>query len=111
MYAAITNGFNLVFRWMGIWLACNIVTGALFRLDGWKKRRRVRKAMRLIPEGRRRVTAVVWETEIIVQGEDAPEADAEPDADSKRKTGEETEAGEESASEKAAPDTEAAVEP
>ena len=31
MIDKITEGFNLVFRWMGIWLACNLVTGVI----GW----------------------------------------------------------------------------
>ena len=101
MYAVITNGFNLVCRWMGVWLACNLVTGALIRLDGWQKRRRTRKAMKMLPEGRRRVTAVVRETEtqIIMQGADAPEADKEQDAEREQKSDEKSDTSEEQAAE------------
>ena len=51
MFETITEGFNLVFRWMGIWLACNLVTGVIIRVEIALEQRKARRAHRQLAQG------------------------------------------------------------
>ena len=46
---------DVVLWWMGCWLACNLATGALAQTSVWMKRRRMRRPMKKLPQGRRQV--------------------------------------------------------
>ena len=51
MIDKITEGFNLVFRWMGIWLACNLVTGVIVRVEIALEQGKARRARRRLAQG------------------------------------------------------------
>ena len=45
--------------WMGCWLACNLVTGALIQVDAWLNRRRMQRAAKRLLQRRQPVLHAV----------------------------------------------------
>ncbi|MBQ9345903.1 MAG: hypothetical protein IJT94_01010 [Oscillibacter sp.] len=89
MIDKITEGFNLAFRWMGIWLACNLVTGVIIRVEIALEQRKARLARRRLaqypshlPVPQRRQKPDAEETETPEDEEAAPDnAEHDTDAD------------------------------
>lgn len=88
MIDKIADGFNLVFRWMGIWLACNIVTGVIIRVEialeqrkAWRAHRQLAQGVSSLPVPQRRQKPDAEETETPEDEEAAPDNAEQADTD------------------------------